>query len=187
MDNELFWKLLKPVHNQAAAFCQKLTGDRERGNDLYQDGLLLALRKFDSLKDLSAFRGWLFRILINRYKNRCRSVWWQRRVDLTPEAIENARVDDPRDRLFWRRRLTQVLRVLTPEDRALVVLHEVEGWSVPELAEMFSRPEGTIKTRLHRARGRMRQSLERRAPVPETDKTVSEVAYALQRCKTADE
>lgn len=196
MDNELFWKHLKPVHPQAAAFCQKLAGDKETGNDLYQDGLLLALKKFDSLKDLSAFKGWLFRILINRYRNHCRSPWWKRRVDLDHDTFESSHTTDPCQRLDWQRQLSQVLAVLTPEDRALVVLYEIEGWSISELANMSTKPENTIKTRLRRARGKMRHLLERRKPGLDTKETrqdnkktkevISEVTYALQRCKTTD-
>ena len=123
MDNELFWKLLKPFHPIAAAFCIKLTGDRDDGNDLYQDALLIAMRKFNSLDDNASFRPWLFRILINSYKNRYRSLWRRRRVALSKEILDDQPGDDPRNKYNSRRWLWRVMKVLSPEDQAIMVLH----------------------------------------------------------------
>ncbi len=173
MDNESFWKLLEPVHPAASGFCRKLVGGADGGDDLYQDALLAAMRKFDSLADRDAFRPWLFRIIVNAFKNRCRRPWRKRRVDLTPELVERS-ASDPRGELDARRVLARALAALTPEDRALTVLHEIEGWTVPEMAEMYQKPEGTVKTRLHRARGKMRRALLSPLPQPATKPCVSE-------------
>jgi RNA polymerase sigma-70 factor (ECF subfamily) len=187
MDNELFWKLLEPVHPMAAAFCQKLAGDRDEGNDLYQDALLTAMRRFGSLRDHAAFRPWLFRIVINSYKNRYRSFWWRRRVPMTPELLESRPGSDPRDRYDSRRLLQRILVTLNPEDQALVVLHEIEGRPISELAAIFKKPEGTIKTRLFRAKRMMRDKLERMLPKPDSNLSVGEAIYALRRSKTAND
>jgi len=186
MNSELFWTLLKPVHPMAAGFCRKLTGDRDEGDDLYQDGLLAALRNFDTLRDEATFRPWLFRILINRYKNRQRSGWWRRRITLNTEVVEHDRKVNPQDEYNSRRWLQRALSALSPEDRALIVLYEIEGWPVAELAATFGRPAGTIKTRLRRARRKMRETLERFMPRPGTEIIIDEVPYALQRSKAAD-
>ncbi len=184
MDIELFWKLLEPHHPKAAAFCIKLVGSRDDGYDLYQDALLLAMRKFDTLADRSAFRAWLFRIIVNSFKNRCRGWWWRQRVVLTSEKFELLPGDDPGDRLTARRRLDRALAVLSPRDRALVILHEVEGWPTAELAAMFNKPEGTVKTRLFRGKKKMRDFLMRHRAFRQTkSRSVSEVAYAMQRSK----
>ncbi|MFC1475632.1 RNA polymerase sigma factor [Candidatus Zixiibacteriota bacterium] len=185
MDNELFWQVLEPVHPQAAAFCRKLTGDRDRGDDLYQEALLAAMRKFNKLREVSAFRPWLYRIMINIFKNQQRS-FWRRRVAVSPDIVEAAGEDDPRATYDSRRRLQQLLAILTPEDRAMIILYEIEGWPVGELATMFKKPAGTIKTRLARARRKMRQTLERHLPKPQMTKTDDEGIYALPRCKTTD-
>jgi DNA-directed RNA polymerase specialized sigma24 family protein len=53
--------------------------------------------------------------------------------------------------------------VLSSDDRALVVLHELEGWKVAELAELWKRSEGAIKARLFRARRKMKDEILRRS------------------------
>lgn len=187
MDKELFWKLLEPVHPMAASFCLKLAGNRDDGEDLYQDSILAALARFDTLRDESAFRPWLFRIVVNRFKNRSRLNWWRGRTPLSAQIVESIGGDNPGDRYEARRQLGHLLAALTPEDRALVVLREIEGWSVEELADMLRKPEGTIKTRIYRARSKMRKALERHLPKHKANSASYEVAYAMQRCKTVDE
>jgi RNA polymerase sigma-70 factor (ECF subfamily) len=182
MVNKRFWKLLKPIHDEAVAFCRKLTGDRDDGNDLYQEALLQAARKFGSLKDESAFRPWLYRILVNRFKNRQRNRWRKRRLELSDESIVAACSRDPRDEQETLRRLNAILSVLKPEERSLVVLHEIEGRPLAELAEIFNRPEGTIKTRLFRARRKMYKTVA--GQIPKTGpNSVSEAIYAMPRYK----
>ena len=53
------------------------------------------------------------------------------------------------------------MAVLNVDDRAMVSLYELQGWSVGELAVMYQRPQGTIKARLARARKKMRSEIER--------------------------
>jgi DNA-directed RNA polymerase specialized sigma24 family protein len=55
--------------------------------------------------------------------------------------------------------LAQAFAAVSPEDRALITLHEIEGWTVTELAELYNKPAGTIKARLSRARAKMRKAL----------------------------
>ena len=186
MDNEHFWKLLKPVHSEVAAFCRKLSGDRDAGDDLYQDSLLKAMRKFGSLNDHNAFRSWLFRIVVNGFKNRCRRNWWRRTVQFQAHLPGLSQEYDPRETYDRRRKLNQILSVLSAEDRALIVLYEIEGWQIAELARMFKRPEGTIKTRLYRARTTLREKLERYNAKSGDQESSNEVVYALQRSKTTD-
>ncbi|UCD62846.1 MAG: RNA polymerase sigma factor [Candidatus Zixiibacteriota bacterium] len=186
MDNELFWKLLKPVHPMAAAFCRKLTGDSDDGDDLYQEALMVALRRLGSLKDHTAFRPWLIRIIISRFKNRLRSLWHRRRVSLTPAMLETATGFDPQEEFAARRLLDELLGVLSPEDRAIIVLHEIDGWSVADIAGTLGKPRGTVKTRLFRARAKMRERLERHLARCRTGQNDGGIAYALRRCKTVD-
>jgi DNA-directed RNA polymerase specialized sigma24 family protein len=56
------------------------------------------------------------------------------------------------------------MAVLSPEDKALVTLYELEGWSIDEVAKMEKKPEGTIKSRLFRARRRMRDAIAENLP-----------------------
>ena len=154
-----FWKLTEPEHLRARAYCRKLMGNREDGDDLYQDALVTALSRFESLRDHDAFRAWLYRIVINTFKNRLRRPWYRRWLPLTVEIEDRAGGEDPAERHAARRILRRAFRALTPAERALVTLFELEGWSIAELAALHGANEGAIKVRLSRSRRKMRAVL----------------------------
>ncbi len=156
-----FWKLLKPEHARAEAFCRKLAANREDADDLYQDSLLTAIRNFDRLKDPGSFRTWLYRIVINQCRNHYRRPWRRRRVQMTPQLEIVNSGSDPAAVHAARRWLNRGMAILSVEQRALVCLHELEGWTIAELARLFRRPQGTIKARLSRSRKKMRREIER--------------------------
>ena len=108
-----FWKLVEPEHLKIRAFCRKLMRDRDDGDDLYQESLVCALASFKNLKEEKSFRPWLYRIVINRFKNLRRRAWWKRFVPLTPEiAIDGGSVADGTVTLHGRASLC-VLFVIT--------------------------------------------------------------------------
>ncbi len=156
MKQELFYNLLEPVHPQAEAFSRKLAGNKEDGDDLYQECLLKALIKFKSLRESTSFKPWLFRIIVNGYKNRLRKAWWFRHQPLSKELTETLNGGDPSGMFTARRWLERAFEVLKPEEKVLVILFELEQWPIEELAQMLNRPPGTIKARLSRARKKMR-------------------------------
>ncbi len=158
---DLFWKLTEPEHLGARAFCRKLMGNRDDGDDLYQDALVAALTKFADLRDATAYRPWLYRIIINTFRNRVRTTWWKRLLPLTPEMEQNAPGVNPIGEHAARRTLERAFKAIGPEERALVTLFELEGWSVRELAGLNGASEGAIKVRLSRARRKMREALAR--------------------------
>ncbi|MBU2652477.1 MAG: RNA polymerase sigma factor [Bacteroidetes bacterium] len=179
MNGNQFWQLLEPEHAKAQRFCRRLTGNLEDGDDLYQDGLLTALRKIDSLRDPGALRPWLYRILINGYKNRFRSLR-RRQEEVSDESIMIEHAHDPAGELTARRWLDRAFAALKPDEIALVTLFELEGWTVAELAASFDRPDGTIKARLARTRRKMRHEIEKYlAPKQPPPVTMRKAGYAL--------
>jgi RNA polymerase sigma-70 factor (ECF subfamily) len=187
MNNDRFWTLLEPIHGQAEGFCRRLAGNRDDGDDLYQDSLLVAMRKIGSLRDETAFRPWLFKLIINRFRNRSREAWWRRRASLTPGLLEAALVDDPRDKNEARLILEAAMSVLKAEEKAMLVLYEFEQWTIAELAGLYGKPEGTIKARLSRARSKMRRFLEGRLAEQERQTKLSEGDYGLQKSSATAE
>jgi RNA polymerase sigma-70 factor (ECF subfamily) len=181
MNKELFWKLLEPVHPEAEAFARYLAGSREDGDDLYQDSLLTAFRKRDMLKNETSFKPWLFRIIVNQHKNRCRHPWWRRRRNLEAIDIDKQMVTDPGSNYSLNRWLKRALSVLSQEDRAMIILYEIEGWPIGDLSRMMSRPEGTIKARLFRARIKMRKVLTGALPPEQPKSNNREGEYAVSR------
>jgi RNA polymerase sigma-70 factor (ECF subfamily) len=185
--HDRFWNLLEPEHPRAELFCRRLCGSKEDGDDLYQDALLTALRRFGQLRDPSSFRPWLYRILINSYRNRNRSPWRRRKADMSDESIANLRHFDPTERHIARRWLDRAMKVLSPEDRALIVLFEIEGWSISELAQLSRRSDAAVKARLSRSRRKMRKALARYLPPNETENQTCEAKYAMPRSETSSE
>lgn len=157
---ERFWELLKPQFAAAQVFSRKLTGDRDTGDDLFQDALVIGLRKFSTLRDEESFRPWLYRIIVRTFISSVRGPWWKRRVRLTDEMPLAALRHDPGSRLTAKRWLERAFEVLTPDDRALVVLFELEEWTLAELAELYDKSEGSLKVRLFRARKKMKKALQ---------------------------
>jgi RNA polymerase sigma-70 factor (ECF subfamily) len=135
--------------------------NRDDGDDLYQDALVAAFTRFESLREIKAFRGWLYRIIVNAFKNRMRQPWYRRFRPLTPEMAETVVGDNPAPALAAGRKLEVAFGSVTPEDKALVILFELEGWSTRAIAAMQHKSEGAIKMRLSRARKKMRAALQR--------------------------
>jgi RNA polymerase sigma-70 factor, ECF subfamily len=160
-DRTLFWKQIEPEHQKAAAYCRKLMGNRDDGDDLYQDALVRALTSFASLRNIETFRHWFYRIIINCFKNRKRQKWWKRFIPISTEIEELPGRGDPAALFASQRRLEIAFKALTPADRALVNLHELEGWKISELSQLQGKSEGNIKVRLCRARKKMRDAIIR--------------------------
>lgn len=140
-------------------FCRKLIGDREQGDDLFQDALVAACVGFPQLRDHAAFRPWFYRIMVNTFRSQTRRPWWKRFVPLTSEIELNLPGDNPVDVLAARHWLSRAFKALSAEDQALVTLYELEDWTIAELAHLYDKTEGAIKLRLFRARRKMRDRL----------------------------
>lgn len=161
-DQDRFWNLLQPEHLKARAFCRKLAGGRDDGDDLYQDALVRAYARLGDLRQESAFRPWLYRIMVNTFKNRVRRT--HREVELTDELIDRTVGEDPSGLYAARRRLAVAFAELDSVEQALVTLTDLQGWPNAETAEVFGFSVGAVKVRLHRARRKMRRVLQNSAP-----------------------
>lgn len=121
--------------------------------DAVQEALLRAWQKRETLRDMRCFRSWMTRIMVNVCNGMLRKRAGERWVPLE----EHMAVTEPPD--GERGALDESLQRLTPEHRAVLVLHYLEGYRVREIAQMLDIPTGTVKTRLRAARGRMHREL----------------------------
>lgn len=166
-NRDRFWALVEPEHPKARAYCRKLMGGREDGDDLYHDALLAARLHIADLRSREAFRGWLYRIIINTFRKRIRRPWWKRRLAISEDEFENAKTFDPAPGYASRRLLERAFRAVSTEDQALVTLFEMEGWTIAELSALNGKSEQATRVRLHRARRKMREALVRHDRKPE--------------------
>ena len=166
-----FWSLVEPEQNKARAFCRKLIGNRDDGDDLYQDSLVAALVNIEQLESEASFKPWLYRIIVNRFKNKVRTSWWKKSSTITNEIESTIVGDNPIGLYTARRRLEKAFKVLKTDDRILVTLFELEGWSIAEIASLCNKKEGAVKVKLSRAREKMRVVLAKDFRSTKTNKT----------------
>jgi predicted DNA-binding protein YlxM (UPF0122 family) len=69
----------------------------------------------------------------------------------------------------------------------MITLYELESWSIGELAELFGKPEGTVKAKLSRGRSKMRQTIEKHLKLTEKSKPKREAGYAFSQTKAQAE
>ncbi|MCK5127354.1 MAG: RNA polymerase sigma factor [candidate division Zixibacteria bacterium] len=155
-----FWSALEPEYRKAMLFCRKLTGNRERGDDLFQDSMVQAFSHFESLRNRKAFRSWLYRIMINRFNSKMRRPLWKRLVPFHPDLHSDLVVEDPVDMLAAKRLLKFAFQAISSDQQVLVTLHELEGWPINELASLLNKTEGAVKASLFRARNKMKKAIE---------------------------
>ncbi len=124
-----------------------ILGQRQEAEDAVQDAFLTYLEKAPA--DLENPGGWLMRVLINGAKSRLRRKW--RQVVPLPEDLS---VQGPEER-----RELEELWQLAPRDRAVIHLFYYQGYSAQEIAQMTGERPGTVRSRLSRARQRLKALL----------------------------
>lgn len=158
----LFEALLQPHLPRLFQLACRLTGDRPSAEDLVQDVCLKFIPDLSALQKLEDPGSWLARCLyrsfVDDYRHQTRSP-----VDYTDELPELASPEPgPETQAIASASLAQIEQALSrmsPEARAVVVWHDVEGYTLDELARQLETPLGTLKSRLHRARLQLRSLL----------------------------
>jgi len=172
-DAQAFARLVALHEGMVFNLAARLLGDPEEARDAAQEVFLQVYRTLGRFEGRSTLKTWIYRIVVNHCRNRQR--WWRRRrkdrscpIDaLTPAdearlAEHGPRAEGPEERLERRERARAVqsaLLQLSFEHRAVLLLREVEGLSCEEIAGTLSIAEGTVKSRLSRARDALRGSL----------------------------
>lgn len=146
-------------------FARALTRDATAADDLVQATLERALRAWASRSKQDALQSWLFSILYRQFiDEQRRAKRWRRVLDVVgvadePHAPSAERVNEGRDTLA-------AFAELPAEQRAILLLVGVEGFSYREVADALEVPIGTVMSRLSRARDKLRRLSEGRASTP---------------------
>ena len=159
--------LLEPIHAQAMATARRLCRSAADGDDLYQEAVLRAFEKVHTLRDPGRFRPWFYTILLSRHRSRMRSPFWKRfspwesafAVDSGPAGEDGRNWDELRGRAA---RAARALETLAPEQREALVLFEIDGYTLEEVAGMQRTSISAVKSRLARGRDRLRRWYEAR-------------------------
>lgn len=158
-----FEDLALPLFDQLYNFARWLTQDASEAEDLVQETYAKALRGFSSFQPGSNFRGWMYQILRNSFLSSRTGLKTTIPFDeedheaaqdrATPESVLVAQAT--------REMVQQALEKLPVHFREILLLCEVEEMSYQEIAQTLSIPQGTVMSRLFRARRALRQLLER--------------------------
>ncbi len=145
--------------DQARRLAWRLTGcDEEAAEDVAQDAFVKAYRALSRFREDSSLETWFYRILVNQahkhrrwrsVRERWSAVWDEE------QAVFSSETGNP----VLQRRISEALAKLTRRQREAFILVHFEGFTVRETGNLLSKPEGTVKSHLHRALKALRTEL----------------------------
>ncbi len=163
LQEKRFERAIGPDMDHLRRLAIRLTGSTDDAEDLLQDLMLRIQPRMDEVVALERPRPWLSRVLYRLFVDE-----WRRRrsgpdidgaVEPDDAVSGEAHPEDAFERGLTRTRLQNALDRLPAFHRELVLMHDVEGYTLVEVAEITETPTGTLKSRLHRARAALRADL----------------------------
>jgi RNA polymerase sigma-70 factor, ECF subfamily len=176
-DERAFKELVEAHRDTVFNLTFRMLGNRAEAEDVAQEVFITVFKTIDSFREESKFSTWLYRVTINHCKNRIK--YLARRHDRDRDELDEAKSpSDSRsgtagvavrsrrpDRALEGAQMEQLMQeainTLDDEHRVLVVLRDVEDLSIEEICEITGLPDGTVKSRLHRARAALRKKLQK--------------------------
>jgi RNA polymerase sigma-70 factor (ECF subfamily) len=153
-------RLLGPLHDRARLTARRLCRSSADGDDLFHETVLRAYDRLDELRDEAKFRSWFFAVLLSVHRARHRRDFWRRLSPLGALAREPSRAAEA-EGLDGAERMARALATLSAVAREAVVLFELEGHSLAEVAALQGQSLSAVKSRLARARARLRRHYEK--------------------------
>ena len=161
-DQAAFMAVVHTRGDRLFSIAHRILRDVDRAEDALQDALVIAWRDLPSLRDPDRFDAWVHRVLTNVCI--AQAARERRRVaKLRVLPLDGPAGPDDLIGVVDRDQLDRGFRRLTPEERAILVLHHYVGYRTGEIAEMLGKPPGTIRSRLHHAHRAMRAALDAEA------------------------
>ncbi|MBI4509759.1 MAG: sigma-70 family RNA polymerase sigma factor [Deltaproteobacteria bacterium] len=168
--------MVEQYQNQVFNLLFRMAGTREEAEDLTQEVFVTVFKSIDQFRGDSKFSTWLYRIAVNHCKNRIKYLARRHDRDTSEldEAAEKMSVaqggipitssafERPDTALEGRERdglVMEAIASLDEEHRVVVVLRDIEELSYEEIAQITGLPEGTVKSRIHRARLQLKEKL----------------------------
>lgn len=175
-DERAFNELVHQFERRVFGLVFRMLGSREEAEDLAQEVFVQVFKAIDQFRGESKLSTWIYRIAINLCKNR--NKYLQRRHAHQQDDIEAlgdrapmssakgttagsiARPDDMLVGLQVERIVQDAIQQLEEDFREVLILRDVEDMSYEEIGEITGLPSGTVKSRIHRARERLREAIE---------------------------
>lgn len=159
-DHDAFTRVMKTHEDRIFAVCMRMLADREAALDVTQETFITAFRKAHQFKGNSAVGTWLYRIAVNNCYDHLRRNK-RKPADSLPEHFDQADpfATEEVEASAHRKEIEEALASLPKEYRAAVILADMEGMSLPEVAQALGVPVGTVKSRLFRGRRMLAERL----------------------------
>lgn len=157
-DNAALDRLVLEHLPHALRFAVRLTGDLNLAEDLVQESLLRVSRAWPQFRAEATFRTWLFRIVINAFRDGLK----RRRDEALPDELNDERGIDPQSAAMageLGELVARLVSALPPRQREVLVLSAYEQLSAREVAEVAGISEANVYATLHAARSRLRTQL----------------------------
>jgi RNA polymerase sigma-70 factor, ECF subfamily len=179
-DEDAFREMIRTYQTDVFNLVFRMLGNREEAEDLAQEVFVTVFKSIEGFRGDSKFSTWLYRIAVNTCKNRYK--YLARRMHHAQAPLDEisersmsgrdggpvvslqaqiSRPDKMLEGLQLERALKQAIASLEEDQRALIVLRDIQGLSYQEIAKITSLPEGTVKSRLHRARMALKDKLKK--------------------------
>ena len=177
-DREAFDAIVLHYQKKVFNIAYRMLGNMEEAKEVAQEVFLSVLDSIKDLREETKFDGWLTQIALNHCRNRWK--YLKRRHYFTSESLDDPvetedgdmprEVRDPSDNpeTFYEKKMIQQwigrgLLQLKEDQREMIVLRDLQGYSYEEIGNLFQLPEGTVKSKLHRARMELKTILDRYA------------------------
>ncbi len=166
-DSQAFGALVERYQRRVVGVAQAIVHNQDDAVELAQETFVRAYENLAKFESRSSFSTWLYRIAANlsidfrRREGRhtvLRGEDAENEIQRLPSPLGDSFQETARGQL--NRRLNDALKELTQEHRAVILLREVEGLSYDEISDVLQVPRGTVMSRLHYARGRLREILK---------------------------
>jgi RNA polymerase sigma-70 factor (ECF subfamily) len=171
-DEQAFTRLVHEHQDRVFDLGFRMLGDRQEAEDLAQEVFATLHRALPGFRGESRLSTWVFRVARNHCLNRLK--YLGRRggagtlhLDDVPEPVDlddedrEKRPDHELEQRELQGLVQRAIATLGEEQRVLVVLRDIEGLSYEEIVEITQQPEGTVKSRLHRARAALAREITR--------------------------
>ena len=175
-DREAFNELVRTHQKKVFNLCFRILGNRHEAEDVAQDVFVTVFRAIKSFRGDAAFSTWVHRIAVNNCKNRLKHLRRRRyfqtesmeqTIDLgdgeVRKEFEEERESSPEEALHSseiHEQIQDAINELEDDYRVVIVMRDVQGHSYQEISEALDLKEGTVKSRIHRARMELKRKLE---------------------------
>ena len=158
-DASAFGELYGIFSKEMYAYAFSITRDPHAAEDAVSEAVLSAFRQIGNLRDVSSFKGWLFRIL---HAESCKQ-YNVRMAHMTLDDTVNASRTDAGgiEDLELSLELSAALKVLTQEEKEIVLLKTVNEYTSKEISEITGIPHATVRSKLSRALAKLRKEIEK--------------------------